>query len=334
MISIIVPVYKVEPYLRTCVDSILHQTYEDFELILIDDGSPDRCGEICEEYKRQDMRVRVFHKENEGLAAARNFGLREAIGSYIGFVDSDDWIEPNMFQILLSRLEYTKADISISGYWYDKGSISKEAQLEARLYEREEALKALIEGKINNAVWNKLYRKELFDGIVFPEGRNYEDIAVLHEILFKAKKVVIVSTLEYHYRVRCESITKTYTAANMIDFADAFLRRYEFYRDEVKDLFSENKALMLKNATRGIAKVWRWWYGCSTDEKKMNKDRLKKYERFTRDNLPLFGLCTWPSYFRVITFFMHYSSSISFAMLYGLNRFFRKVWPKSENVEL
>lgn len=334
MISIIVPVYKVEPFLRTCVDSILHQTYEDFEVLLIDDGSPDRCGEICEEYKRRDKRVKVFHKENEGLAASRNFGLREAKGCYIGFVDSDDWIEPDMLQVLLRRLEDAKADICISGYWYDTDSMSKEARLEEAIYDRKEALKALLEGKINNAVWNKLYSKEMFNNIVFPEGRNYEDIAVMHEILYKAQKVTTVSALEYHYRIRRESITKTYTASNVIDFADAYLTRYAFYRDELKDVFSGNKVLMLRNATRGISKVWRWWYGCSPDEKKMYTDRLKVYEKFSKEYIPLFGFSSWPIYLRASAFFMHYGNNASFAVIYRINQFFRKVWPATDNIEL
>ena len=115
MISVIVPVYKVEPYLRQCVDSILGQTYRDIEVLLIDDGSPDRCGEICEEYAGKDARVRVFHTENNGLSSARNLGLREAKGEYIGFVDSDDWIDPDMYEILLRRIEESGTNVSVCG---------------------------------------------------------------------------------------------------------------------------------------------------------------------------------------------------------------------------
>ncbi len=116
MISIIVPVYKDEPYLRQCVDSILNQTYRDIEVLLIDDGSPDRCGEICDEFAKKDQRIRVFHTENKGLSAARNLGLREAKGEYIGFVDSDDWIEPDMYEVLLKRMQETGADISVCSF--------------------------------------------------------------------------------------------------------------------------------------------------------------------------------------------------------------------------
>jgi len=117
MISVIVPVYKVEQYLRQCIESILNQTYQDLEILLIDDGSPDRCGIICEEYAKKDPRIKVFHTENHGLSAARNVGLQIAKGEYIGFVDSDDWIEPDMYEILLRRLEETDTDISVCEIW-------------------------------------------------------------------------------------------------------------------------------------------------------------------------------------------------------------------------
>lgn len=103
MISVIVPVYKVAPYLRQCVDSIINQSFDDLEILLIDDGSPDQCGEICDEYAAKDSRVRVFHTENKGLSAARNLGLQKATGEYIGFIDSDDWIEPDMYEVLLRK---------------------------------------------------------------------------------------------------------------------------------------------------------------------------------------------------------------------------------------
>ena len=115
MISVIVPIYKVEPYLRKCVESILNQTYRDLEILLIDDGSPDRCGEICDGFEKKDSRVRVFYTENRGVSAARNLGLREAKSDLIGFVDSDDWIEPDMYEALYTVLNDREADLSVCG---------------------------------------------------------------------------------------------------------------------------------------------------------------------------------------------------------------------------
>lgn len=229
MITVIVPVYKVEPYLWQCVESILNQTYKDIELLLIDDGSPDRCGEICEKYALSDKRIRVFHTENRGLSAARNYGLQHAQGDFIGFVDSDDWIEPEMYTNLLQRMEETGADIGVCGYWEENGASKKRHQLADVSYTTTEALNALLAEKINNNVWNKLYCRELFQSIHFPDGKNYEDITVIHSILYSAGEVAVIPMPEYHYRVRQESITKTYSASNLIDFADAYLCRNYFF---------------------------------------------------------------------------------------------------------
>ena len=147
MISVIVPVYKVEPYLNQCVESILCQTYSDLEILLVDDGSPDRCGQICDEYAKQDCRVKVFHTRNEGLSAARNLGLQNAKGEYIGFVDSDDWIEPEMYEVLLKRLEETESNVCICGFYQEPGTYEKDFQPDEAVYQDVDALKALLEGK-------------------------------------------------------------------------------------------------------------------------------------------------------------------------------------------
>ena len=119
MISIIVPVYNVEPYLRKCLDSILDQTYRDLEILIIDDGSTDGSGAICDEYAGKDDRIKVFHTENNGLSAARNLGLSKAQGKFVGFVDSDDWIEPDMFGVMHTRLNKSGADMCVSGFWHE-----------------------------------------------------------------------------------------------------------------------------------------------------------------------------------------------------------------------
>ena len=197
MISVIVPVYKVEPYLHQCIDSILGQTYRDLEVLLIDDGSPDKCGEICDEYGRQDKRVRVFHTENRGLSAARNLGLNEATGEYIGFVDSDDWIVPDMYEVLLKRLEENRADISVCGVSYEAIDSRREFAFIEAIYTRTESLECLIDGEINNGVWNKLYCRELFKGICFPEGKSSEDISVTQRVICAADKLVTTSAIKY-----------------------------------------------------------------------------------------------------------------------------------------
>lgn len=208
-ISVIVPVYKVEPYLRQCVDSILGQTFRNFELILVDDGSPDGCPAICDEYAQHDSRVRVIHKENGGLSSARNAGLDVARGEYIAFVDSDDWIDPNYLEHLLFALQSDHADMamcSVEKFW-DNPQRIEQYLLSRELLSHDSAISLMTMG-----IWyhmiacNKLYRKPLFSDIRFPVGYLHEDEAVIHRILAKCQLVAIVKEPVYHYRQNANSI--------------------------------------------------------------------------------------------------------------------------------
>ena len=330
MISVIVPVYSVEPYLRQCVDSILGQTFKDLEILLIDDGSPDRCGNICDEYSSIDSRVKVYHTGNRGLSAARNLGLQNASGEYIGFVDSDDWIEEDMYEVLLRLLEETEADVSVCDYTQEPVSFEKNFYPEKAVYNGTNAMIALLNKEINYNVWNKLYRREMLQGIRFPEGKNYEDIAAMHSIMHVARKAAVIPTVKYHYRVRNESITKTNSARNLMDYADAYLDSYGFLKSELSGLLAKEDLLSLP--AKGISKVWRWWYGCSSDEKQVHAERIKELVGFTRRNLPLFGYSSWPRYLRFSTVFMHSDCRAAFAMMYGLNQVYRKLWPEKGNI--
>lgn len=323
MISIIVPVYKVEPYLHQCVDSILAQTYRDIEVLLIDDGSPDRCGEICDEYAEKDSRVRVFHTENRGLSVARNLGLREAKGEYIGFVDSDDWIEPDMYEVLLRRMQETGADIGVCGYWEENDSTSTPSRISDAIFEGTDSLKALLDRKISNHAWNKLYRRTVFESVSFPEGCNHEDIATMHRLLNEARIVVVIPDPKCHYRQRSDSITKTHSAKNLIAYADAYMDRYSFLKVKQPSVFSENNDEIMYATAVGISRLWRWWHGCLKDEKREYEKRITELNTFSKTTYPLFGYHSWPAYLRVSSVFMHSKSVASFAMLYWLNQMFR-----------
>lgn len=185
MISIIVPVYQVEQYLRQCIESILNQTYKQLEILLIDDESADSSGIICEEYAAIDSRIRVFHIPHSGLSAARNKGIEESRGEWIGFVDSDDWLEREMYSSLLSAAEQSGADIAICGFSSTNG---KKTKLSVGTYSSDQAMENLLDSSIGNTVWNKLYRRELFASIHFQEGRNYEDIAIQHLLFRQVQK--------------------------------------------------------------------------------------------------------------------------------------------------
>ena len=319
MISIIVPVFKVEPYLRQCVDSILAQTYRDIEVLLIDDGSPDRCGEICDDYGRKDPRVRVFHTENRGVSAARNLGLSEARGDYIGFVDSDDWIEPEMFKTMLRGMENANADMAACASWREYPDSRQEQRSKEAVYTGKDSLKALIEGNISSYVWDKLYHRDLLQDISFPVGKLYEDISTIHQIVGKSNKTVVVQDAFYHYRQRPESImSKKNSARNLIDQADAYVSRYFWFGEHEEELFAEKQDALLRHAASSISSVWCRWYGCSKTEKKSFKGKIEELKCFSREYLPLSKSRRWPLSMRISLPFLYSSSNISFLALFFL----------------
>lgn len=331
MISIIIPVYNVEDYIRKCIDSVRDQRYQDIEILLIDDGSEDQSGNICDEYSTRDDRIRVVHTGNYGLAAARNLGLSLAKGEYIGFVDSDDWIETDMYEVLIKRMNEEGVDICACGYGYEKAYSTKTVELRETVYDRIEAMHALLIEDINYHVWNKLYRREILEEITFPEGRNYEDIETMYKILYKCQKVAVSHLSKYHYRMRNDSITQTYNSRNLIDYAEAYINSYIFL-NSINSLVNVTKEEILRVPAKGISRLWRWWYGCNENDKRSNDKRIDAIMRFTKTNIPLLGYRSWPFYLRVSTVFMHSRSKISFSLLYTLNWLYRKAWPSRGNV--
>lgn len=231
MISIIVPIYKVEDYLHRCVDSILAQTYEDFELILVDDGSPDGCGAICDQYAAQDARIKVIHKENGGLSDARNAGLQVAQGEYIAFVDSDDWLMPNYLKYLLNTLLEQDADICECGILRTDGSaaLPEEALTEANSFDTQTALRLLIEDSIfHQYVWNKLYRKEVIGQIAFAKGKTNEDEFWTYQVFGNAKKIAKIDTPLYMYFQRSDSIMGAGYSIKRLDALEAKMQRLHY----------------------------------------------------------------------------------------------------------
>lgn len=204
-ISVIVPVYRVEKYICRCVDSILAQTFRDFELILVDDGSPDRCGAICEEYAEKDPRVRVIHRENGGLSAARNSGIAWALANsesrYFTFIDSDDWVHPQFLEILLYSLEVSGAEASMVGRVYTDTFSSDmrlfETRPEPELFSGEDLF--LSREWDFNYAWGKLYRKEDFRELRYPEGKNFEDVFTTYQVFFSVNKIALTDAELYFY---------------------------------------------------------------------------------------------------------------------------------------
>ncbi len=227
LISVIVPVYGVEDYLRQCVDSILAQTHQNLEIILVDDGSPDNCPAICDEYAQKDPRVRVVHKKNGGLSDARNAGLDVATGAYIGFVDSDDWIMPDMYEYLLHGIVGYRSEISYCGFvnvhdtWADYPNVQVD-----RVCTAETALNDLFFDRLGNFSWNKLFKAELWEGVRFPVGKNFEDIRIMHKLFEQARRVTILKEPKYYYRIRQGSIMHDASLANRWSVYTAIMDRY------------------------------------------------------------------------------------------------------------
>ena len=252
-ISIIVPIYNVEPYLPRCLDSILAQTFTDFELILVDDGSPDQCGEICDNAKEQDKRIRVIHKKNGGLSDARNVGIDVAKGDYLLFIDSDDFVAPNMVEKLYKALNENDADYAMCGTvkvldGKELAVVSK-TQLQNRTLTNLEALALIKEpNTMFVAAWNKLYKKELFSSIRFPVGKLYEDEATIYKITYLCKRVTIISDELYFYVLREGSITRSFYTIRNLDKFDVLYERVLFYEaNGLAYLASFDAELMIRN---------------------------------------------------------------------------------------
>lgn len=230
-ISIIVPVYNVENYIHKCIDSILAQTFTDFQLILVNDGSADRCGEICEDYAGKDNRVEVIHKENGGLSSARNAGLDAARGKYIGFVDSDDYIAADMYSFLHGNITETNADISICSFYTVEPNgrvLHKKPKGIKKYMEKQEALKTLLSRRhFENHVCDKLFRRTLFDDIRFPD-QIYEDIAIMYKLFDRCRSVVYVSEPKYFYIQRQGSIVNSGFGVKKLIFIDECQKIVEF----------------------------------------------------------------------------------------------------------
>jgi glycosyltransferase involved in cell wall biosynthesis len=223
-ISIIVPVYNTEPFLKKSLDSILTQTFKDFEVLIVNDGSTDNSGDICDEYALKDKRVKVIHKKNGGLSSARNAGLRIARGEFLSFLDSDDYIDKDMLKVMYTLCRETNSDISICKFSREvNGLLEREPYNDECILEmnNDEALRHLFKGVLFRfSVCNKLFKKSCFDDIIFPEGRIHEDLSTTYKLFSKSNKAVYTSYQGYVYVKREESIlTSKYNKKRL----DAFL---------------------------------------------------------------------------------------------------------------
>lgn len=240
LISVIVPVFKVEAFLVRCVESILNQTYRNIEIILIDDGSPDECPKICDDYAKKDKRIRVLHKKNGGLSDARNAGINVANGEYICFVDSDDYIQPTMIEHLFDSARKTQAKMVIVNFQavdsegYRLFPLSDSPICDGFFDAKEIMPKIYAPGGWYYIVaWNKLYHRSLFDRIKFPVGKIHEDEYVVIQLMWEAQTIACISTEEYNYRFqRVGGITNSQQSKSHCDWLNALWLRYLFLEEK------------------------------------------------------------------------------------------------------
>ncbi|WP_413307033.1 glycosyltransferase [Bacillus sp. 1P10SD] len=242
-ISIIVPVYNVESYIHACIDSILDQSFTDFELILVDDGSSDRSGFICDDFSEKDNRIIVIHKENGGQSSARNRGIDAAKGDYIGFIDSDDWIHRDMYKILYSYAIEKDAEITACNLMqYDKNSESHlySNNTTNQLFDKTSAMHELyLNERLTFSPCNKLYKKEIIQGLRFKEGYILEDMDFAYKIIHQANKIYYTGQALYNYRFNEKSTMRKAFSKKRLDEFEVRRDMYLFYLNNYPDIANE-----------------------------------------------------------------------------------------------
>ena len=281
-ISVIVPVYRVEKYIHRCVDSILNQTFTDFELILVDDGSPDDCGAICDEYAAKDSRIVVIHQENGGLSAARNAGIDWAFANsdseWLTFIDSDDWIHPQYLESLLKAVVEHDVKVSVCAYAETEG---EDPEFDDPItWERWIPEEFYVEHNVNAIIaCAKLYKKECFTGLRYPVGKIHEDEYLTHELLFQDSYIAVISRPLYYYFKNPQGISKTSWNPKRLDALDAFWNQMAFFKThkyrKAYDHRAKGSALYACRAMESID-------GESSLDVKTKKMLKKKVRRFLR----------------------------------------------------
>lgn len=251
-VSVIVPIYKVEKYLHRCIKSITNQTYQNIEIILVNDGSPDLCGEIVDQYGAIDPRIKVIHKENGGLSDARNAGMKEVTGEYVMYVDSDDWINEKMVEVLMDALQNYEADLVQSSFYYTY----EQYNLYDNRYYKEDAPPVILDNeslmyelvvneRVKNFAWGKLYKTELIRDLPFRKDVLFEDVFWAHNVMQRVKRFVLLHEPLYNYLQREDSIVATYSLKNL-DQIQGLKERHQFIEKFYHSLSKDSYKTLLK----------------------------------------------------------------------------------------
>lgn len=322
LVSIIIPVFNTASYLPQTLDSVLHQTYEKLEILVIDDGSTDESGNICDDYSRKDRRLRVIHTENKGLSVARNMGMKHAEGVFVSFVDSDDWIEPQTIEILLSTAVQTNADVVVAASiteYVDRSVHNLQAEDKVVLLQGQDILSAYVDGRLRDVVWNKLFSNSCLDLLQFPEGHNYEDVVVTVRLMKHLSEhggvVAKISDELFHQRVRKTSISHTRTFSTVVDCWCA-------YRDKFDELPIYQKQL-IPGCIGAIGKMWPNYGGFSKEEKEKAITTIMEMQDFSRSHCRQIMRGNYNRYIKRTCLISQSRSKLLMWFFYHGGRFFR-----------
>lgn len=283
LISVIIPIFNVEKYLGACIDSILAQTYTNLEILLIDDGSTDNSGNICDMYANMDERIRVFHQQNQGIASVRNRGVDEAKGVYIFWIDSDDYVSTTIIQELYDLLVKTDADMSICSYVQgsERDYVFKQnSEYRVESFDYKKGLELIYESHkfsfIMAASWAKIIKKSLYEGLRYPDGKIFEDIYMSHRLISKCKRITYTSKEMYYYYQWPESILGKKLYKAKLDYLGAFEERIHFFHELDLPKLEEKAKLQYLHALM-------WEYSRAKDilhDKNMIKYIKKEYRKY------------------------------------------------------
>ncbi len=284
-LSIIIPVYNVEKYLDQCLQSSISQSYDDIEIVIVDDGSTDSSGEICKRYKKADSRIHYVYQENGGLSKARNTGLLNASGEYVLFADSDDWLNNKTCEYCVDIIHKYNPDVIVFGFakaFDDKEEIITVSGLETGYISQDEAMTLLGDDSFGNYAWNKCYKKSLFDNIKYPVGKLLEDIGTTCHVFHKASKFYYLKEVLYYYRQRQDSIMHIQSHKRVHDEFEQRYNQMVFFQNEYKNAMRLSGAALFKSALKYLL-----WFEMSPECDKCYWRRadliLKSYKEKTSD---------------------------------------------------
>ena len=260
LISIIVPAYNIQDCIQKCVNSIRNQTYSELEILLIDDGSPDSTGQICDKFALQDSRIIVYHKKNGGLSSARNYGIERAKGTYLSFIDGDDWVKKDFIEVLYQNIKKANAELSIIGYSliWDNGKEKCTTDENAyAVFNQDEAIHELFaQEKMGCMAWQRLYHKSIFEDIRFPEGKLFEDVAIALDVVKKCRTVVWSGQAKYYYYQRSGSIVNSTFNIGKLFMLDSCQKMIDYSEKRGGKYNEEANAFYLKSAMMLLLQVY------------------------------------------------------------------------------